>query len=316
MTPTILFVSLSTSLDRYLWVDSLRLGSINRPTRVVEAAGGKALNAARAASRLGCGAWVVGLIGGRSGRSIEALAAGEPWTARWIRSEAESKVSTCILDEGEGVLTEFYEPTSCIAEVTAWSEVLGAVDDVFRDVRVDGVVLSGRAPAGLPAGALAQLVELAHERGSRSYVDAAGESLVAAFRARPYVVKVNEAEAAEATGLATGTLHDSIAAAERIVSLGAEVAIVTRGADGAVLVGSGGERFRVEVPAVTSALAVGGGDTFMGALVTARESGEQWSAVLAYAAASALVSVGHLEAAVVDTQQVLHVLDRIHVSAI
>lgn len=314
MPPTVLFVSLSTSLDRYVWTDRFQLGVINRPTRVVEAAGGKALNAARAAANLGSTALVVGLVGGRSGQSIETLARQEPWTVRWIRSEEESKVSTCILDESSGVLTELYEPTSQVLNPRIWPQLLAETDSALTSASVDAVVLSGRAPVGLPPGALPELVQLARQHGVPTYVDSAGESLAHAVTSQPHVIKVNAAEAEELVGQHVSSVQQAVTAVELLVAKGVDVAIVTLGSQGAVCATKGGEELLVDVPRVTSAIAVGGGDTFMGALVSARASGVNWSSALAYASAAALASVKRLEAAVITPAEVEHLLDSIRVT--
>src|SRR6185436_13566490 len=66
----IVFVAGSPSIDRTHEVHALEPGAIHRPTRVVAVAGGKALNAARAAHHLGAEVRAIALLGGHAGRWI------------------------------------------------------------------------------------------------------------------------------------------------------------------------------------------------------------------------------------------------------
>ena len=72
----IAFVAASPSIDRLHVVDALRPGEIHRPERVVAVAGGKALNAARAAHALGADVHAVALLGGHTGRWVARRAGG------------------------------------------------------------------------------------------------------------------------------------------------------------------------------------------------------------------------------------------------
>ena len=66
----ILCVAANPSIDRLFAVDGLVPGAIHRPTRFVQVAGGKGLNVARAAVRLGGDVQAAALLGGHAGRWI------------------------------------------------------------------------------------------------------------------------------------------------------------------------------------------------------------------------------------------------------
>ena len=105
----------SPSIDRLFEVDRLRPGEIHRPTRFVRVAGGKGLNAARAAAALGADVRAVALLGGPSGRWIadELDRIGLPLVASACAGETRSCLS--VADREAGSLTEFYEENADVS---------------------------------------------------------------------------------------------------------------------------------------------------------------------------------------------------------
>ena len=67
----LLFIAANPSIDRLYEVDRFVPGEIHRPPRNVAVAGGKGLNAARAAATLGGSVIAVGIVAGRARAGIE-----------------------------------------------------------------------------------------------------------------------------------------------------------------------------------------------------------------------------------------------------
>ena len=260
----LLVVSLAPAVDRYARLPAMTLGTINRPREVLTQAGGKGLNAARAAMRLDVPTRVV-LLAGTALRDL----AGD-FHVRFVDSGTETRQCLCLLDDA-GVLTEIYEPLLPVP-AAVWPAVLEAVADEIA--RADLVALSGRVPPGLPITALASFVNLAHERGVPVIVDAEGPALAAAIAAGPTLVKINQAEAAT-------------------VDLGSQPAIITAGATGA--------RYRqteVSHDPIENALPVGSGDAFLAGLAAdwLRAGAFDPATALPLAAAAARANARHLPA--------------------
>jgi 1-phosphofructokinase/tagatose 6-phosphate kinase len=125
--------------------------------------------------------------------------------------------------------------------------------------------------------ALADLVAAAKGAGARVAVDTSSTALAAAVGAGADLLKVNVAEAAAVLGLGPGTGYGTaddasgpaeLAAALLAASPGTDVAIVTAGADGAVLAGRDGLRLELHLD-VRGDYPVGSGDSFLGGLLTA-----------------------------------------------
>jgi 1-phosphofructokinase family hexose kinase len=272
----IAFVSASPSIDRLLHVPSVRVGEIHRPRDVVAVAGGKGLNAARAAHSLGGGVIVVALLGGHTGRWIAGELRSEGVAVEVVAGPGETRISLSVAPDDGGGLTEFYEPAPEV-DLPTWEALEAAVETVARDVR--WVAVSGSLPPGAPEGAYRRLSEVARRAGARVALDARGAGLAAGLEAQPDFVKVNAAEAAE--------LGIGAASALRLAAGGGErVAAITHGADGMEIAMPFGRELRA-APPVLGNYPVGSGDAALGGFLAALDAGGDWEAALALAAGAA-----------------------------
>ena len=276
------------SIDRTAVVDRLVVGEIHRPSEVVAVAGGKGLNVARAARALGVPVSAVIVLAGHAGRWIdgELVRLRLPHDAAWVRGETRTCVS--VLDRSSGQLTEVYEPGPTVSN-TAWQRFERLARQSVRSAAEPLVALSGSLPPGTAPAAAGDLVRAAQSAGARILVDTSGDALLAAIAAKPMAVKVNAAEAAHALDRRIESEDDALAAAEALSRLGAQQAIVTRGAFGAVgWDGFGG--WAVDPPAGAGPHVVGAGDAFLAGLAAGIRRGERLDIWLRRAAAAAAAS--------------------------
>jgi 1-phosphofructokinase family hexose kinase len=268
----IAFISASPSIDRLHIVEAIRPGAIHRPQRVVAVAGGKALNAARAAHALGADVHAVALLGGHSGRWVAAALEEEGVTCDAVPGPGETRICLSVSDGGE--LTEFYEPGPQLSP-RDWNALEAATAEVAA--RASWVGVAGSLPPGAPVDGPARLLRVAREAGARVALDVSGEALRLALGAGPDFVKVNVHEAAE-IGVAD-------AAGLRAAAAGAAVAI-THGADGMELATPDGEPLWAAPPRL-GAYPVGSGDAAFGGFLAALDGGASWAAALERAAEAA-----------------------------
>jgi len=278
----ILCVAANPSIDRLFAVDGLVPGAIHRPTGFVQVAGGKGLNVARAAARLGGDVRAAALLGGHAGRWIadELAAEGVDLHAAW--AEAETRSSLSVAGAGEG-LTEFYEHGFPVTP-GEWAAFAALVSRLAGEAA--WMTLSGSLPPGAPDEGYVGLVPL-----TRTALD----SRAAGIDARPAVVKLNEAEAG------AGAADGATAAARALHERSGGAAIVTRGREGAVLVTPDGAAMAGRLDA-DGAYPVGSGDAFLAGLVVALDGGADWPDALraglgAGAANAAIPGAGRLERA-------------------
>ena len=258
-------LSASPSLDITYVVDELTLGAIHRPTSVIRVAGGKALNAARAATTLGADVTVVAMLGGDIGSVVErgAVASGVHISRVDIAAETRSCVS--VLSVASGGLTEIYEHPTAVS-ATEWAAALARTDVVLAS-GVRWLLVSGGMPAQLGDEALGEVLALAARRGVSVALDSHGPALRAALSAgSPALLKVNRAEAAEVLGRSVDSPLVDLAFELRERTNG--LVVVTDGVGGAIGV-SADSACHVSLTGHTGAFPVGSGDSFLGALVVA-----------------------------------------------
>ncbi len=285
----IVCVAPNPSIDKLFIVERLEPGAIHRPISFVQVPGGKGLNVARAMATLGAEVRAAALLGGHAGRWVadELEALGIALTAVWHAGETRSCLS--VADAQTESLTEFYEDASPVDEFV-WLELVERLHELTA--AASWVVVSGSLPPGVPGNGYAQLGD-----GKSLAVD--GTQLGSA---RPALVKVNAAEAAQMTGQPVDTPEDALAAAAELRSRsGGEgrAAIVTRGRAGAVLIDPGGCAWE-GLLAASGPYAVGSGDAFLAGLIVALEGGASWpdalkAALGAGAANAELPGAGRLD---------------------
>ena len=271
-TSRLVGVSLNPAIDKIAAVDRLEPGRIHRPEMLASVPGGKGLNAVRAARHLGLPADVVTVVGGHAGEWLASeldIRGVRHWLV-WV--DGETRTCLSVLDRETGELTEFYEEGLTLPE-DRWPSVEAALGEALAAGAGGTVVLlAGSLPPGAPPDAYRRLAVVAQEAGSRVVVDVGGPALDAALDARPWLVKINAAEASETTGLATRDQTGVRAAAHVLRDRGADVVLVTMGVDGAVLATPDGD-WVLGPPPERGSYSVGSGDALLGGLVVALARG-------------------------------------------
>jgi 1-phosphofructokinase family hexose kinase len=283
-------VAANPSIDRFFEVGRLVPGTIHRPTQSSAVAGGKGLNAARAAHTLGANVVAVAILRGHAGRWIEEALAkhGLRLRAAWAKGETRTCVS--IRDPATDGLTEIYDRGEPLS-LSDWEamEVL-----VAEELAAGGVMvtISGGIPPGVDDEAIARICRVTRDARARTLIDIHGSALRHALTESPWVVKINEVEAGELLGAHVDSDDSALQAARELRARGTSIAIVTRGAVGAIASSLDGE-YRLRPPAMRGHYAVGSGDAFLGGLSTALVAGRGMVEALALAggaaAANALV---------------------------
>ncbi|MEP7059681.1 MAG: hexose kinase [Actinomycetota bacterium] len=258
------------SIDKLFEVDRLVKGDIHRPLGFVQTAGGKGLNAARAARALGADVCALALLRGHTGRWLEETLASEGVRTKTVWTHGENRSSLSVADRDTGGLTEFYEHGSEVPSA-AWTELAHAAGELFGEAT--WLTISGSIPPGAPPGGYADIVREARAAGVQVALDADGERLRSGLEGQPDVVKVNAAEAGGVLGVPTARRDEALAAAQKLRGLaGGEghAGLVTRGADGVVLAAPDGTLYEGALY-VRGRFPVGAGDSFLAGLVVGLE---------------------------------------------
>ncbi len=297
----IVCVAANPSIDKLFEVEQVVAGGIHRPLGFVQTAGGKGLNAARAAHRLGSDVRVVAILRGHAGRWLEETLRAEGIAGTFVWTHGENRSSLSVADRRTGGLTEFYERGPATPQIV-WTELTEAASRLFRPG--GWLTISGSIPQGLSDDGYRHLVAEARAAGMRVALDAEGEPLRLALEAGPEIVKVNAAEATGLLGEPGGTREETLAASAQLRELaggGGHAGIVTRGADGVTVAAPDGVRYE-GVLYERGRYPVGSGDAFLAGLVVGLERGDPLPRALALALGAAaanaeLPGAGALDAA-------------------
>jgi 1-phosphofructokinase len=260
----IVTVTPNPSLDRTLEVDELRRGEMVRAHADRSDAGGKGVNVSRALVANGHQSRAVLPLGGADGAFLASLLRdlGIEVAAVPIADEIRSNVTVV---EPDGTVSKLNAPGPRLSG----SEIDALLNRAIQ--AADGaewVVASGSLAPGMPEDLHARLVEAVRAVGARVAVDTSGAALERVLSAGPDVLKPNEQELSEVTGVIPQTLGDVVLAASELRSKGVGTVLVSLGPGGAVLVGEG-EPLHAESDVVVPRSTVGAGDALLAGFLAA-----------------------------------------------
>lgn len=293
----------------------MQVGAIHRPTNLVVHPGGKGLNVARAAARLGASVTAVALLAGHAGRWIaERLPLyGIEAHMAWAAGETRSCLS--IYDRATQQLTEFYEPAGAVT-TQEWTGLEAVLESTLEQAGAnDLLALCGTAPPGAPLNSHGRLVALARARGVRTIVDGYGRALHDALAAGAWGIKINAAEAAAATGMTISDGDSALAAAVRLRSLGAQAVVITLGRQGVAAIDESGRAWMVSRIPAEGRYPVGSGDAFLAGMAVALLGGSSLATAVQTGTAAAAANAEQPGAGVLDRHRVAVLADRVAVTA-
>ncbi|MGE0662176.1 MAG: 1-phosphofructokinase family hexose kinase [Hyphomonadaceae bacterium] len=278
-------VDIYSSVPRLAPVQKLRCSTERRDP------GGGGVNVARVIARLGGDVSALFVAGGPIGDYLKALVHKEVPQIHVVPIAGITRESFTVLEEVSRQEFRFVLP----GPVLSYQEFEACLAAVSEAARPDYMVASGSLPPGAPADAYARLASLAKEQGIRFVLDASGDALRHALDEGVHLVKPNVGELQEALHTPLSCTDDIVDAARSVIDSGkAEIVVVTRGPEGAVMVTRdsawAGEAIRA--PVVSS---VGAGDSFLAALVWSLARGDVGETALRYglaAGAAALLQPG------------------------
>jgi len=258
----IAILCLNAGIDRTYEVAQLTPGALHRPERVRMNAGGKGINVARVAARLGQEVVVSGFAGGSGATFIAGYLRREGILADFVDIGEESRVCINIIDRERRTQTQVDEagPLVTPSEVdklrAKWPLLLA---------KSQLAVISGSAPRGVPHSLYRELVATARRGNVPCILDARGEMLREGIEGRPQMIKPNVQELAELVGRELPTAEDIAQAARGVVERGVQIVLVSTGARGAIAATRSHGTWLARPPAIEYVSAVGSGDAMVGA---------------------------------------------------
>lgn len=260
---------------------------------------------ARAAGFLGLDATTVGILSGMSGQLFSLLLQAEPIRLEVVEAPGETRMATLIHDNTTNTATVLNEVGSSIDQDTQ-NRFIQRIKTLAP--LASAVALTGSLQPGLTDDTYGSIIDYLNGIGVISVVDAKGDVLSDALKARPTVAKVNFNEANQVFGQQTDQKksieQQAIHLAIELQKAGAVTGIVTVGPLGAAVAAADSRSFYY-APRVTTKNDVGAGDTFLAALVKGLQAAKTMPdackfAVAAAAASAETLQPGHLHPARID----------------
>ena len=257
-------------------------------TRVLSArqeVGGRGINAAITARRLGIASCVLGCAGKNGIDAVRRKLDGEQVTHVFLPVDGDVRTNMKIVPQDGTGVTELNEPG---APVNAENQ--RAFSDLLAEKTVAGqyVVLTGSLPPECPPEYYRDLMLSLPER--LFVLDVSGAALMAGLAARPFLVKPNRSELQAAMNRPLPTMADVHQAALELLEMGAQNVLVSLGGEGALWVSESGAMFAPAIP-VRVQSTVGAGDAMVGGVMAGLEKTGDVRHALAYGAAAGCASV-------------------------
>lgn len=255
-------VSLNPSIDRTIAVERFEKGGLNRIVSQVDAAAGKGVNVALAATVLGERAECIGFMFENGGKLFEERLKSGGADCDFLWCGGDVRVNMKVLDKTAGEITELNAPGTPVSrqQLDAMTQL------VIRHARnSDYLVLSGSTPPGCPQDYYYTLAQAARNAGCRVILDADGEKLRLGLQAKPFLIKPNRYELELLTGRKLETIDTLLDAAMECIHSGVGVAAVSMGGEGS-LITDGKSAWRAQGMRVEIRSTVAAGDSMIAGL--------------------------------------------------
>ncbi|OCX91980.1 MAG: 1-phosphofructokinase [Pseudomonas sp. CO183] len=294
----VLTVTLNPALDLTVQLPFLRLGEVNRSESLQVHAAGKGLNVAQVLADLGHQLTVTGFLGETNPQAFEQLFGARGFTDEFVRVAGETR-SNLKLAETDGRVTDINGPGLAVTEAQC-DELLARLQRLAP--AHDLVVVAGSLPRGIDSQWFVQLLHSLKALGVRVALDTSGVALRDGLATRPWLIKPNEEELAEARGVDLTGSSALLAEARRLQGEGIEHVVVSQGADG-VSWFSPGAALHANPPRVRVVSTVGAGDSLLAGMLHGLLEGWPAERTLTHATAIAAQAVGQVGFGITDTAQ-------------
>lgn len=254
-------ICMNPAIDRTVTVPSLQIGAVNRIASVRHDVGGKGVNVAITAKRLGVESFVLGCAGKEGMERVINRLSAEKIDSAFLPLDGSVRTNTKIVALQPHCVTELNEQGAPM-NAQQMQEFLAMAEKRIQGS--DYVVLTGSLPPNAPKDTYRALIECLPE--CRCVLDSSGETLLQGLKAHPFLIKPNQHELHETLGCPCETLAQVREAAKKLIEMGTENVLVSLGADGAMWVTWDAVMFAPAMP-VTVSSTVGAGDAMVGGVM-------------------------------------------------
>lgn len=305
-------VTLNPAVDREMTVDTISFDTVLRALDWQVDCGGKGFNVARMLKSLGISSMALGFAAGKSGEMLadKLQSLGIETDFIWVEGETRTNVSIVSAENGQYVKVNEPGPTITETDLGLLAKKIGE-----RVEAGDWWVLAGSLPPGVPPTYYSELITIIQSAGAKVFLDTSDEALRQNCAARPLLVKPNDEEAHELTGLPVGTKEEIAAVGTAISAMGPANVIISLGKKGAVLVNDG-KAWLAASPQIIAANPIGAGDSMVAGVVWGLSQGDSMQDALCKGIACGAATAGQKGTSVGSLEQVNQLLAEVQLQEV
>lgn len=303
-------VCMNPAFDKTVTVDALRSGEVNRVRDSRVDVGGKGVNVAIVAQRLGVEVQCIGCAGEDGADSFRALMDAQQVRHWFLTVPGTLRTNLKIVSADGCGVTEINERGADVV-----GEMLA---EFFRMAKEQAsgstmAVVAGSLPPGCPAGTCRDLMRA---MAVPCILDVSGQELLLGLEAKPCLIKPNIHELQDVLGRSLNGQAQVKAAARELIRRGAGNVLVSMGGDGAMLVTPEKAYAAPAIP-VRVASTVGAGDSMVGGVLRGLEaSGGNMVEALRWGVAAATSSVMTEGTQLVRAADVASLIDQVKIQEV
>ena len=272
-------ITLNPAVDMLTTAENFALGKLNRTQEAKYVVGGKGINISILLNNVGVDSKAWGFVAGFTGYFIKSELDNLGVKHDFVETSGATRINMKLTTETE---TEINGQSSSVN--------LDNVSDFFTKLEVlteeDVVFLSGNVIAGMGVNDFKAIAKKVSESGATLVVDSNKELVLDTLEYKPFVVKPNEFELGEMFGVTLNSIEEILQYAEKLQDRGAKNVLVSRGADGALLLTENKEVFEVNVAKGKIVSTVAAGDSMLAMFVAKYNETKDYQEALRYASAA------------------------------
>ena len=265
----ILTVTLNPLLENRLYFDSVQIGSSNRSTKKIFAAGGKGINVSRQLNVLKMKNVAITYLGGNNGKVLRKIMSKENINFTAVSTKSETRSATLVITIAEEMLTTFFDPNGKITKLEA-DEFRSKLKKMIPNCSI--VVFSGSSPSTETDKIFAYGIKLANDLDKISVLDTCGRNLLYAIDASPTILHNNIAEIESSFSVDLTTEKSKIKFLNDLYQKGIKLAFLTDGPN-SVYASKYDFHYKVKQPVVNEVDPTGSGDAFVAGIIYGIERG-------------------------------------------
>lgn len=258
-------LTLNPSIDYIMQIGEIELGATNYTKGEYTLPGGKGINVSRVLNQLEVSNQALGFIGGHTGKFIEEWLENEGANCDFIPVNGETRINVKLKGAEE---TEINGMGPVISE----AESQKLFQQIEKLTSKDTIIMSGSKNKGLSETFYNDIIKICQANGVSFVIDTNSKELLEALKAKPYLVKPNQAELGDLFDVTIESTEDAVHYGKKLQQAGAKNVIVSLGGAGAVFIDED-QTYLAESPTGEVLNTVGSGDSMIAGFMAGIEKG-------------------------------------------